>query len=204
MGILEQIVGAFMIGFIGGAVPGPVLTTAMAESLRKGFIGSLHLVFKAMLVELILASFILIVFSLLDIGQSFFYAISFAGAAVLVWFASRMWKIKDINEGGEMFSFVKIFLLMASNGLFWIYWLTVCVPQAFLLGQAVAFGQLLFMMVFVLGWMISTIAAVFVFTRFRFVLLKKNLIPIAFKFFSLLFVLFAVKISYESVIFFIK
>lgn len=202
MEIFEQVVGAFMIGFVGGSVPGPVLTTAMAEALRKGFGGSLPIILKAMLSEVIIASFILLAFSILNVDKAVFYAISFIGAAVLIWFARDMWKIKDINGGGNIFSFKKIFLMMTCNGLFWIYWLTVCVPRAFLMSEAVMFGHLLFLSVFEFGWMISTIGVIFVFTRFRALFLKKDLILAVFKLFSILFLLFAARISWESIMFF--
>jgi threonine/homoserine/homoserine lactone efflux protein len=202
MGIIEQLVGAFAVGFIGGAVPGPILTTAMAESLRKGFSGSLKVVFKAMISETILAVLMLTVFSLFDIPRSFFYAVSLAGAAVLVWFGARMWGIKNIDEGGVVFYFYKIFLLMVCNGLFWLYWLTVCVPLAFLLRQSLPFGHMVFLAFFEFGWLASTVAVVFVFSRFRPFIMEKNLIPAAFKFFSAVFVLFAVRLAAESAVFF--
>lgn len=44
MNFLSQIASAFIVGFIGGAVPGPILTSAMAESLRVGFVKSLRVV----------------------------------------------------------------------------------------------------------------------------------------------------------------
>jgi len=162
----------------------------------------LKIVFKAMLSEAILAVLILAVFSLFDIPRSFFYAVSLAGAAVLLWFAARMWGIKKIDGSGEVFSFSRIFLLMVCNGLFWLYWLTVCVPMAFLLRQSLPFGHMVFLAFFELGWLASTVAAVFVFSRFRPWLVKKNLIPAAFKFFSAVFILFAIRLAAESVIFF--
>jgi len=202
MGIIDQVIGAFVVGFIGGAVPGPVLTTAMAESLRKGFGKSLGVIFRAMFSEIILAVLVLVAFSLVDVPQSFFYAISFVGAMILLWFAARLWKVKDIGEGGEVFSFAKIFFLMVCNGLFWLYWITVCVPMAFLLRQLLPLGQFVFLAGFELGWLASTAGVVFVFSRFRPLLVKKNLVPAAFKIFSAAFVLFAVRLAAESINFF--
>ena len=204
MDIVSQMITAFTIGFVGGAVPGPILTSAMAESLRRGFTQSLSFISKAMLAEVILASFILAAFTYLDVNRAFFYLLSFAGAVVLLWFAAQMWKIRDISEGGDIFSFKKIFLLMFGNGLFWIYWLTVCVPLAFAMRQNIFLGQVIFLAAFEAGWLASTAGVVFVFSRFRPILEKNNLVPIAFKLFSVVFVLFAVRITWESVVFFIR
>ncbi|MCU0652938.1 MAG: LysE family transporter [Candidatus Pacebacteria bacterium] len=204
MSLIAQIIGAFTVGFIGGAVPGPILTSAMTESLRNGFAASLRVVFWAMLSESAIALFILTVLSLFDVPQGVFYAISFAGAVVLVWFSRRIWKIRTVDGRGEVFSFKKIFLLMAANGLFWLYWLTVCVPMAFAMRQSVVFGQILFLAFFELGWMISTVAMVFIFSRFRPILVRKNLVAPAFKILAVLFVFFAVKISWESLLYFIN
>jgi threonine/homoserine/homoserine lactone efflux protein len=204
MNLMSQIAGAFMVGFIGGAVPGPILTSAMAESLRAGFSKSLRVVLWAIISESTIALFILAVLSFFAVPPGVFYAISFVGAIILVWFAGRIWKIKTVGGGDQLFSFKKIFLLMAGNGLFWLYWLTVCVPMAFLMRQSVAFGQLLFLGVFEIGWFISTTVCVFVFSRFRPILARKNLIVPMFKFLAILFVLFAIKISWESLVFFAK
>jgi threonine/homoserine/homoserine lactone efflux protein len=203
--ILAQIISAFAVGFIGGAVPGPILTSAMAESLRGGFKKSLRVVFWAMLSESAIATFILTILSLFSVPQGIFYAISFIGALILVWFATRIWKTKTIDHGeGAVFTFKKVFLLMAFNGLFWLYWLTVCVPQAFSMRQSLAFGQILFLVVFEAGWLVSTAAVIFVFSRFRPFLIKKNMIVPTFKVLALLFVFFAIKISLESISFFIE
>ena len=121
MNFLSQIAGAVMVGFIGGAVPGPILTSAMAESLRVGFVKSLRVVWWAMASESLIVLFILAILSLFAVPQGVFYAISFIGAIILVWFAARIWRIKTIDGEGQLFSFKKVFLLMAANGLFWLY-----------------------------------------------------------------------------------
>jgi threonine/homoserine/homoserine lactone efflux protein len=204
MNFLSQIAGAVMVGFIGGAVPGPILTSAMAESLRVGFVKSLRVVWWAMASESLIVLFILAILSLFAVPQGVFYAISFIGAIILVWFAARIWRIKTIDGEGQLFSFKKVFLLMAANGLFWLYWLTVCVPMAFAMRQSAVFGQVLFLLMFEAGWFLSTTGCVFVFSRFRLLLIRKNFIAPAFKVLALLFVLFAIKISWESLVFFTK
>jgi threonine/homoserine/homoserine lactone efflux protein len=197
-----QLLGIFALGFIGGATPGPVLTASFTESLRKGFIKSLPIVFMAMISEIIIALFILTLFFSLNVPESIFYIISFIGAGVLVWLALQVWKIKDIGGEGKVFDFKKIFLLMIFNGPFWIFWITICVPQAFLLKEEIAFGQILFLVIFELGWLIATVSLVFIFSRFRSLLIKSNFVSIVFKVFSLILFYFAIKLAITSILYF--
>ncbi|MBU1000853.1 LysE family transporter [Patescibacteria group bacterium] len=199
MELLLQIFSAFVLGLIGGAVPGPILTSAFTESLRKGFIGSLRIVFMAMVSEAMVAFFILSIFFSFHIPQIIFSIISFVGIVVLIWLASQVWKIKKFDEEGTIFSFKKIFLLTAFSGPFWIFWLTICVPQAFLLKQKVAGGQFLFLILFELGWLIATVLLTFLFSRFRPFLAKTDLISLVFKFFALILLFFAVRLALDSI-----
>ncbi len=153
MELLFQAFSAFILGIIGGAIPGPMLTSAFTESLRKGFVGSLRVIFKALIAETIVAASILGIFFSLRIPIAVFSIVSLFGVIVLIWFALQIWKIKKINDKGEIFSFKKIFLLTISNGPFWIFWITIYIPQAFLLKQKVMGGQFLFLLLFELGWL---------------------------------------------------
>ena len=155
----------------------------------------------ALVAETSVAIFVLTVFFSIDIPQIFFYIISLMGAIVLVWLASQVWGIREINGEGEIFSFSKIFLLTVFNGAFWLFWITICVPQAFLLKEAISGGHILFLVVFELGWLFSTVFWVFLFYRFRSLLMKKNLIQVVFKFFALLLCFFAVRLVVESITF---
>lgn len=204
MELLFQIFSAFVLGIIGGATPGPMLTSAFTESLRKGFASSLRVIFKAMIAEIIVAFFILSLFLSFHIPQAFFSAISFIGVIVLIWFAIQIWKIKKIDGIGEIFSFKKIFLLTVSSGPFWIFWITICVPQAFSLRQKVAGGQFLFLFLFELGWLIATATLTFIFSRFRPLLTKEAFVSVIFKILALILLFFAAKLTLDSIIFFAK
>jgi len=204
MEILIQIFSVFLLGIIGGSVPGPILTASFTEALRKGFINGLRVVFMALVAETSVAIFILTVFFSIDIPQILFYIISLIGAIVLVWLASQVWKIKEIGGEGEIFSFLKIFLLTVSNGAFWLFWITICVPQAFLLEEIIGGGHVLFLIVFELGWLFSTVFWVFLFSRFRPLLMKKNFIQVVFKFFAFLLCFFAVRLALESITFLLE
>jgi len=202
MEILFQLLSIFLLGLIGGANPGPILTASFTEALRKGFAKSLPVVFMAMIAESIIAIFILTLFFSINIPESFFYAISFIGAGVLVWLASQIWKIKKLGGEGEVFSFKKIFLLTIFNGPFWIFWITICIPQAFLLKEQIMGGQILFLIIFELGWFSATVFLTFLFSQFRPFLIKTNFVPIIFKVFALILLFFALKLAITSFLYF--
>lgn len=194
MEFLIQLYSIFMLGFIGGAIPGPILTSTFTESLRKGFIKSLRVVLFAAISEIIVASLIMYLLFSLNIPQGFFYGISLIGALVLFWMAQQIWSIRKVSESGEIFSFKKIFLLTIFNGPLWIVWSTICVPQAFLLGQQIKGGELLFLLIFEFGWFASTLLLTFIFSRFRPLLIKGKLVSLTFKLFAIILIFFAVRL----------
>lgn len=194
-----------MLGIIGGAVPGPILTAAFTEVLNSGFRKSLRVVGRALLAESTVAVVVLLAVFALNIPSSVFYIISILGAMYLLYLASQVWKINQIGgEGGEIFTLSKIFVLTVLNGGFWIFWLTICVPRAFTLKEQIYGGHFLFLLSFEFGWLLMTGLLVFIFSRFRSLLVKKNLVAGVFKFFALLLVFFALKSIYASVLFFVK
>jgi len=204
MELLMQIFSVLLLGIIGGSVPGPIMVAAFTESIRKGFFKSLLVILRAFIAESIVAIFILTLFFSFNIPQSVFYAISFAGAIMLLYLALQVWKIKKIGEGeGEIFSFWKIIILTILNGSFYIFWITICVPQAFLLKEKLPHGHIIFLLLFELGWIIATVSWVFIFSRFRSFLTKGKVVPIIFKIFSLILVYFAISLLIESFKFFI-
>ncbi len=205
MHLLVQLFEIFTLGLIGGSVPGPMLTAVFTEILRGGLTKGFRVIGQALLAETLVATgAMLLVFSL-HIPQQFFYIISFVGAAFLLYLAKGIWKITSVGEGtGTVFTFSKIFLLTVLSGAFWIFWLTVCVPRAFALQEIIPGGQFIFLFMFEFGWLIMTGLLAFVFSRFRQLLLKKNLVSVVFKTFALLLIFFALKSLWESIMYFIK
>lgn len=204
MELLLLLFSAFLLGLVGGTTPGPILASTFTESLRKGFSGSLRIVFMAMLSETLVALFVLGLFFSFQIPQIVFSIISLVGVVVLVWIALQVWKIKKFNEGKEIFSFKKIFLLTVFNGPFWIFWITISVPQAFLLKQKVVGGQFLFLVLFELGWFIATTILTFLFSRFRPLLTKSKFVSVIFKTLALILLFFAIRMAIDSLAFLIK
>ena len=197
-----QITGALVLGIIGGAVPGPILTAIFTEVLNKGFKRSFIVMFKALVAESIFAVLILSIFFVLDIPTIYFYIMSLGGAVVLFWLAKQVYGIQKIDsEKRELFSFSKLLLLTFLNGAFWIFWITICVPLAFELRQNLFGGQFLFLLFFEIGWLLMAIVLAFIFSRFRPLLLRKKLVSTVFKIFALLLVFFGLKMIWGSVMY---
>ena len=192
--MLNSIIEAFILGLVGGATPGPILTGTFAEILRSNFVRSLKIVFQALLIETIGALLALYIFYIIGFSHTTIQIISICGAMVLFWIASSMWKIKEINsETKEIFSFPKILLLTAFNSGYWIFWITVGVPKALAFDKQIVDGKLLYLIIFELGWFFMTVLLAFIFYKFRPVLQKKNLIEITFKILAIILVILGIK-----------
>ncbi|MFA6428626.1 MAG: LysE family transporter [Candidatus Buchananbacteria bacterium] len=205
MKIFSQIVEIFLLGLIGGAVPGPMLTAVFTEVLKGGFKKSFRVIFRALLAESSVAILILLLVFALNIPSAYFQIVSIAGAIFLIWLATKLWKIDRVEgENREIFTFFKIFILTILSGAFWIFWITVCVPKAFALRADIMGGQFIFLATFEFGWLVATASLAFIFSRLRPWLLRRDLVAIVFKIFALILIFFAVKAIATSFWFFVK
>lgn len=203
--LFVKITGIFILGLIGGAIPGPIIASVFTEVLNSGFRSSLKVVFRALLIETFFVIILLLIFNWIRIPQIYFRILSLGGVAVLIWLAWKIWKIdKFKNEKCELFSFYKIFLLTILNGGFWIFWITVSIPKAFDLNNYTQWGHYLFVFVFESGWLLATIFLAFIFSCFRPILQRKNLVSVVFKIFSLILIYFAIEMVFESMSYFMK
>ena len=203
--MIQQIFTAFILGLVGGVIPGPVLAATFTEILQSGFSKSLRIVFWGMLTETVAAFVCLVTFSSLGLPQFFFYVLSFIGAGILVWIAIQLWQIRSLGlEEKVHFGVGKIVTMILANGELWIYWITVCIPKAIILGEQIRYGQFIFLLIVEVGWLISTVLVVFAFSWFRGVLSNPRVVPFMFKFFSVVFVYFALSMLYTSLIYFFQ
>lgn len=200
----NELLGAFVLGLIGGVVPGPVLTATFTEILQSGIWKSMRIILWAMLTETIVALLSLLALSSMNFSERFFQGLSLIGAAILVWISTSIWKVHKIDTEEKVhFSLGKISAMIMANGILWTFWITVCVPKAILLSEKVAFGNYLFLLLVEVGWLISTVAVAFIFSRFRKILSNPRIVPIIFKIFALTFIYFAVDMVYRSIKFFL-
>lgn len=203
--MIHEPVIAWMLGLIGGVIPGPVITAVFTEILQSGYLKSLRIILIALVTETLVAISSLLIFASLDFNQGFFYGLSLAGAAILVWIALSLWKVKSLDSGEKVqFGLGKIVVMILSNGVLWTYWITICIPKAILLGEQMHLGEYLFMGLVQLGWLISTMVVAFLFSRFRKALSRPRVIPFLFKLFALAFTYFAIDMIINSIQYFLK
>jgi threonine/homoserine/homoserine lactone efflux protein len=193
------LIGAFTLGFVGGAIPGPVLTTIFTEIIETNFTWSLRVLFWAMLLETAVRLSALLLVGSLPLNGVVFQSLSLLGAAVLLRIAAKVWRMRTVGQGSaQSFGFWTLALMIVSNGMMWTYWLTACVPDAMALGREVPYGEYLFLLVFELGWFASTFLMMCLFASFKRVLSNSRVMPILFKCFALVFAGFALHLAIGS------
>jgi threonine/homoserine/homoserine lactone efflux protein len=203
--MIHELIVAWMLGLIGGMIPGPVITAVFTEVLQSGYLKSLRIIFIALVTESVVAVISLLILASLGFHEAFFRGLSLAGAVILVWISISIWKVKSLDTGEKVhFSFWKIILMILSNGVLWTYWITICIPKAILLGQQIPVGEYLFMALVQLGWLISTLLVAYLFSSFRKILSRPKVIPVLFKIFSLAFAYFAADMIYKSIQYFVR
>lgn len=203
--MIHELVVAFMLGLIGGLIPGPVITAVFTEVLQSGYARSLRIIFIALITESLVAVISLLILASLGFNEAFYRALSLAGAAILIWISISIWKVKTLDSGEKVhFGLWKVVLMILSNGVLWTYWITICIPKAILLGSQVKLGEYLFMALVQLGWLLSTLLVAYLFSKFRKLLSRPRVIPVLFKIFSLAFAYFAIDMIYKSISFFVQ
>lgn len=203
--MVSEMLSAFVLGLIGGLVPGPVLTATFTEILQSGIGKSLRIILWAMFAETVIALISLLALTSFHLPDSFFHGLSIIGAGILLWLSTSIWKIHKLDTDEKVhFSLGKIFAMIMANGVLWTFWITVCIPKAIALGERIALGSYIFLSLVEIGWLISTVLVAVVFSRFRKVLSDPKIVPIIFKVFAGAFVYFALDMLYRSVMFFLR
>ncbi len=200
----ESLLSAFLLGLIGGVIPGPVLTAVFTEILQSGIPKGMRIILWAMLMETIIALISLWIFSSIHYSENFFFGISIIGSVILLWISTSIWKVKSVDSKEKVhFSLGKITAMIMANGILWTFWITVCIPKAIILSQKLFLGDYLFLILVEIGWLISTIAVAIIFSRFRKVLSHPKAIPVVYKIFSLVFIYFALDMLIKSIRYFL-
>jgi len=203
--MIQELVIALMLGLIGGVIPGPVITAVFTEILQSGYLRSLRIILIALATETLVALLSLIILDSLNFNEAFFRGLSLAGAAILIWIALSLWKVRSLDSDQKVhFGLWKVVLMILSNGVLWTYWITICIPKAILLGEQLNLGQYLFMGLVQLGWLSSTLVVAFLFSRFRKALSRPRIIPFLFKIFALAFFYFALDMIIKSLSYYMK
>jgi threonine/homoserine/homoserine lactone efflux protein len=123
---------SFLIALSGAMMPGPLLTAAIGEASRRGFIAGPLLVAGHGILELILVAALLLGLAPYLQRQDVFVAVALAGAAILFWMAFGMFRSlpslslrleADATARGNLI-FTGI-LLSAFNPYWVIWWATI-------------------------------------------------------------------------------
>jgi threonine/homoserine/homoserine lactone efflux protein len=197
--MITLMINAFILGLIGGVIPGPILASAFSVALIKDFKNGVKVVLWGMFNETSVAIFSLLVIRYLNLPQIIFNLLSVIGAWILFSVALKIWKIKDINLGvSELFSYKTISYMILTNGVLWMYWISVCIPQAMKLEVIFKGGSFLFLFLVEFGWLLSTLIATYLFYKIKRIIVNNNSISLVFKVFAIIFVYFSLSMLYSS------
>jgi threonine/homoserine/homoserine lactone efflux protein len=200
--MISQIINVFVLGMVGGFIPGPILTMTFSEGVRAGWKAGVKIIFYALFAESIVAGVIFSLLSFLDLNQSIFKMLSLVGGLLLFYFAYKVFSIKSISleAGDSIFTLKKIFLLTILNGGFFIFWITVCAPLAVNLSRVVSGGLYLFLAAFEIGWLVAmaVVLGLALFAR-RWINNEKRL-KIFLKFIAICLALFGLRMIYGVIV----
>ncbi|MCF8226897.1 MAG: hypothetical protein K9J30_13555 [Bacteroidales bacterium] len=201
--IARELLTAFVLGLVGGLIPGPVITAVFTQILHSGLRHAFRIILLALVIETIVAVVSLVIFSSLGLDESVFRMLSFIGAGVLIWISITLWKVRSLDTDQKVFfSKGKITAMILTNGVLWTYWITICVPRAVIFAKSLFLGDYLFLILVQTGWLVSTTILAYLFSRFRKLLSRPAIVPVAFKIFSIVFLYFAADMIYQSILFF--
>jgi threonine/homoserine/homoserine lactone efflux protein len=186
------------LGFLCGLIPGPVVTAIFTETIRQGWRSARRIVWWSAGGELAMAMLCVAALSLLDPDSAVFSVLSMFGALILVSLAWDLWRVEEIAEEEPLFSRRRIFFLALFNGMAWIFWITVCAPQAIALGTDIGGGAWIFILLFELGWLASTFLLTYLFGFFRPFFQSDNRIHLMYRVIAILFLFFALKLATGS------
>lgn len=196
--LLLRLAEVLLLGFLCGLIPGPVVTAVFTESIRKGWRSARRIVLWAAAGELLMSVVCVAAISLVDPESIVFSALSMFGALILLSLAWDLWKIEEIAEHEPLFSNQRVFMLSLMNGMAWIFWITVCTPQAVSLGNLFSGGEWAFIVLFEIGWLSSTLSLCYLFGYFRPYFQSNKNLHLLYRSVAVLFVLFAAKLAFVS------
>ena len=162
---------AFILGAVGGVIPGAVLTILLVSTMQGGLKTGLRAFFWAMFSEITIAGVLLLVAVQLQLGAAVFTWIGFVGSVVLFYFAWQVLKLRSVNveSNSTLFTPVKIFLLSATNAPLYIFWTTICFPLIWQLASSwpITVAAPFYFLFFEIGWGLTTfiMLLLFVFSR---------------------------------------
>ncbi len=200
---MEVLIQAFVLGAIGGVVPGAVLTILLVSALQGGLKTGLRAFFWAMLSEIIVAGGLLLVATQLPLDASVFTAIGIVGGVVLLYFAWQVFQLRSIRVQDEtvLFTPLKIFLLSATNAPLYIFWITICFPLIWQLAAewSLAVAATTYFALFEAGWGVTTFIMLLLFVFSRRILTDERVMHKIFLLVAVLLAGFGVRMLVQSI-----
>jgi threonine/homoserine/homoserine lactone efflux protein len=185
-------------GFLCGLIPGPVVTAVFTDTIRRGWKSARRIVLWAAFGELVMSVICVAVLTRLSPTSVVFPILSLFGALLLLNLSWDLWKVEEIPEEEPLFSNQRIFFLALLNGMAWVFWITVCAPQAVSLGERLPGGAWLFIVFFEIGWLISTFLLCYLFGFFRPYFQSNRKLHLLYRLIAVIFVGFALKLAIGS------
>lgn len=196
--MIFRLLEVFSLGLLCGLIPGPVVTAIFTETIRRGWKSGRRIVIWAAAGELLMSVVCVGALSMVNPQSSIFAVLSMFGALILLSLSWDLWRVDEISEEEPLFSRRRVFFLSLINGMAWIFWITVCTPQAIALGTELRGGQWVFIVLFELGWGASTLALCYLFEYFRPYFQSNKRLHHLYRLVALLFLLFAGKLAIAS------
>src|SRR3989344_5824190 len=199
---MRILVEAFILGAIGGFVPGAVLTLLLVSVLQGGLTAGVRAFWWSMLAEVLIAGSLLLIATQLPIGQSFFNVIGVVGGGFLFYFSWKIFQLRSItvHDGALLFTAPKIFLISATNAPLYIFWSTICFPLIWQLATiwSLPVAAVSYFVVFEVGWAITTFITILLFVYARPMLSNERIMHRIFIFLALVFAAFGFRLLITS------
>ena len=204
---MEVLFQAFVLGAIGGVVPGAILTLLLVSVIEGGMRAGVVVFLWALLSEVIVAGALLVVAAQLPLDDRVFMVIAGVGGVVLLYFAWQVLQLRTISigGGGMLFTPAKIFTLTATNAPLYVFWTTICFPLIWELARTwgLALAAPLYFMFFEIGWGITTFGMMLLFVFSRKTLTNERIMGKVFVGIALILAAFAVKMFITAGMFFL-
>ncbi len=204
---MQTIFAALTLGFIGGLIPGAVLTMILVSVLQGGFRGGLKTFSYCVLAEVVIVGILLSIVLILPIPHSVFHYIGIIGGVFLLYLAYQVAQINTVTDvtmtpgSTSVLSPFRIFILSATNAPLYIFWLTVCLPlmlQLAILMKSTVFAVISFMTAFEIGWITSTFLLLLLFVKARPYLTHPIYVKYTFRVVAFVLILLAIRLMFIS------
>lgn len=206
--IFNDILTALVLWLVWGLSPGPIILLSFSEILRSPKDGlkngGMYLVI-AWLTEFFIGLFLIGTAAWLKIPVMIFHGLAILGIAMLLFIAFQILKIRtiDYTQEQKQMSIFHIALFVLLNWPLWLFWISVCLPAAFRLGDKIYLGEYVFAIIFEIGVILGLAVMLFGFNSFRNFFSREEIVRRIFTALGILLILMAGRMAYEELLFFI-